>query len=111
MTRHRMSAVRDELRVFLDETPLRIRAARPEAASGGRVERAGHIALEDDALAARSGPRHRYRGEQRLRVRVPRAGEQLALVRVFHDASQIHHRYACGDVLDDGEIVRDENVR
>src|SRR5947207_4362533 len=111
MTRHGMFAVRGEPRILLDATPLRVRAARPEAASVGRVERAGHIALEDDALAARSGPRHRYRGEQGLRVRVPRVGEQLALVRVFHDASQIHHRYACGDVLHDGEIVSDENVR
>ena len=106
-----MPSVRDERRIFLGAAPLRIRTTRPEAASGRRVERAGHVSLEDDALPARSGLRQRDRGEQRLRVWMARVGEELALVRIFHDASEVHHRHACGDVLYDREIVCDENVR
>ena len=39
-----------------------------------------------------------------------RRGEQRVGVRGLDDGAEIHHRDAVGDVLYDGEIVRDEDV-
>ena len=37
--------------------------------------------------------------------------EQRALLGIFDDSTEIHHRHAGGNVLHNGEIVRDEDVR
>src|SRR5262245_5761757 len=47
------------------------RAAGVEAATRGRVDRAGHVALQDDALAPHRRIGNRHRREQRLGVGVP----------------------------------------
>ena len=82
-----------------------------EAASGGRVERGGDVALQDDprALPLRVG--HRHRGEERLRVGVKRPVVQLFALRRLDDLAQVHHRDAVADVLHDRKVVRDEEVR
>ena len=49
--RHRYVQRRVNLRAQL----LRLPAARPEPAAGGRVRRRGHLAGEDDPLAAAAG--------------------------------------------------------
>src|SRR6266567_7642067 len=110
MTGCRVSAVSDQRRILLGAAGSRVRTAGPEPATRWRIGRARHIALEDDALAACGGLRHRDGRQQRLRVRVPGAGEQAALVGVFDDPAQIHDRDARGDVLDHREIVSDEHV-
>ncbi len=40
-----------------------------------------------------------------------RVREQLALLRNLDDAAEIHHRDAVADMGDDGEVMRDEQIR
>ena len=89
------------------------RAAAGERAALGLVDRAGHVALDDLALLLRLQLRvgNRHGGKQRLRIRVQRVGVELVARRQLHHAAQIHHRDAVGDVFDDVQIVRDEQVR
>ena len=39
-----------------------------------------------------------------------RLAEEAPLVRVFDDLAEIHHGDAVADVLDHGEIMRDEKI-
>src|SRR5262249_17998701 len=48
--------------------------------------------------------------EQRLGVRMKRISEERPCRRELDDPAQIHHGDAMTDVLDDGEIVRDEQI-
>src|SRR5215510_6918693 len=52
-------------------------AARVEAAAGGRLDGAGHVALEEDALAPDRGIGDGHRGEERLRVGMLRVVVEL----------------------------------
>jgi hypothetical protein len=65
-----------------------------EAAARGRIDRARHIAFEDDALPRRLGVGDRYRRQQRLGIGVLRAGEEVALVGDLDDFAQIPDRGA-----------------
>src|SRR6266446_4268725 len=69
-------------------------AAGVEAAARGRVDRARHIAFEDDALSRRLWVGDRDGREQRLGVGVLRAGEEGALVGELDDLAEIHDRDA-----------------
>ncbi len=40
-----------------------------------------------------------------------RMGEEFMRRRKFHDMPEVHHGHAMADVFDDGEIVRDEEIR
>ena len=76
---------------------------------GSRV-RLGHLPRNRlEAIAARAERRHR--AQQRLRVRVQRAREELVDRRVLDDAPGVHD----GDLVrllgDDAEVVRDEERR
>ncbi len=63
------------------------------------------------AVARLAGQREiRHRGEQHPRVRMLRRREQTARRRELDDASQVHHADAVGDVVNDGEVVRDEQI-
>src|SRR6266478_8643447 len=67
-------------RHFLRTVRHRVRAARVEAAAGRRVERAGHLAGEDDLLAPLVGMARQRRRKQRLRIgMLGRAGERPGL--------------------------------
>src|SRR5450756_999492 len=92
---------------------LRPRAARVEDAALGRVRRAGHIALEDDAPpgALGGGIGDRHRREQRLGVRVLRMVIEHRAVRDLDDPAEIHDGHAVGGVLDHRQVVGDEDVR
>ena len=97
---------------LLDSAAIeRIRATRVEAAAGGKLDRTGHIAGKNDALAPGGRIRHRDRGEQRFGVRMQRIAEQLARRRDFDDPAEIHHGDPVADVLDHGQIMRDEEIR
>jgi FtsZ-binding cell division protein ZapB len=85
-------------------------AAGVEAAAGGRVDGRGHVALEDDAVALVRGVGDGDGGEQGARVGVERVGVQLLGRGHLDDAAEVHDGHAVGDVLDDGEAVRDEEV-
>ena len=92
---------------------LDVRAPRVEAARVRRVRRAREVALEQDR---RPRPldlriRDRDRREQRDRVRVQRVVVEVVGGRELHDLAEVHDRDPVGDVPDDGEVVRDEEVR
>src|SRR5581483_10438182 len=103
-------SVRLERGLDLGADLLRERAAGAEAAAARRVDRARHVAREDDAVALPPGLGRGDRGQERLRVRVERAGEEVARGRELDDLAEVHDRDAVGDVADDGEVVRDEEV-
>src|SRR3954469_14613929 len=88
----------------------RARAARVEAAARGRVARARDRAMQADAWA-RAGGERRDRRQERLGVGMVRRLEDALGRADVHDLAEIHHRDAVGDVADDGEVVRDEDVR
>src|SRR5260221_2799574 len=88
----------------------RVGAARVEGAAGRRIERRGEFALQHDALALLAEIDTRRRGEQGLRVRVERALEDRLLRYLLGRPAEIHDEKIIGDVADDAEIVRDEEV-
>ena len=99
-------------RLLFGADRLRLPATRPKPAAGGRVCRAGHVALEHDPLPASPLRRllDRYGRQQRLCV-----GVRGPLVDVLprpdlDDLAEIHDRDAIGDVANEREIVRDEEV-
>src|SRR5262249_7851139 len=111
MTRDRVPFGGEQRRILFGAALLRVRAARPKATTGRRIVRARYIALEDAPPPARRRLRNRYRRQERLRIGVSRIGKQRALVGVFHDPPEVHHRNAVGDVLHHREVVCDEDVR
>ena len=108
-------AVVDE-RWRLDAADLRrVPAAGMEPASARRVDRAWHLALEDDALAARSLVPlvrfdHRDRRQQSLGVGMDRTRVEVVDGGDLDDDAEVHHGDAVGDVADDPEVVRDEDI-
>src|SRR5665647_2994970 len=91
---------------------LRPRAARVEDAALGRVRRARHVALEDDAPpgALGGGIGDRHRREQRLGVGMLRIFVEHCAVRDLDDLAEVHHGNTIGDVLDHRKIVGDDQV-
>src|SRR5687767_9561802 len=85
-------------------------ATRMEAAAGRRIDRARHVAREDDPLARAARVGHRDRREQRDRVGVLRVREEGLGLGELDDPAEVHHRDAVADVLDHREVVRDEEV-
>ena len=62
-------------------------------------------------MRVRSSPSSvRHRGEERLRVGVVRAAEDRLRVADLLQAAEVHDRDPVGDVADDAEVVRDEDV-
>ena len=90
---------------------LGIGTARMEGAARRRVDRARNIALQQVFLALDPRIGDRDRSQQGFGIRMQRAREQGLLVCILDDLTEIHHRDAVTDVLDHGEIVRDEEVR
>ena len=81
-----------------------------EAAPGGRVDRARHVTAQNDPLLLEAGVRLGHRRQQRLGIGVLRPQEQVGAVADFDDLAEIHHGDAVTDVLDDGDVVRDEQI-
>src|SRR5947199_2231158 len=81
-----------------------------EAAPGGRVDRAWHVALQQDPLALHGRVRDGYGGEERLGVRMLRVRVELLGRSDLDDLPEVHDGNARRDVLDDGQIVGDEEV-
>ena len=87
-----------------------IRTARGEAAARPGIDRRGDLALEVDALVRMVNVRGGNRGEQRLRVGMQRADEQLLRGGGFHQLAQIHDADVVRDVAHDREVMGDEHV-
>ncbi len=103
-------AVLLERRLHLAADLLGERAAGTEAAAGRRVDRARHVARQHDPLDVATGDRLGVRREECLRVRVQRPQEEILRGGELDDLAEIHHRDPVGDVADDGEVVRDEEI-
>ena len=76
-----------------------------EAAAGGRIERARHLALQHDAAAFGLRLGHGNGRQQRAAIGMPGCGKQRVGGRGLDDAAEIHHGDAVGDVLHDRKIV------
>src|SRR5205085_5971526 len=70
-------AVRDQRGPFDPATLDSMRTAQMQMTARRRIDRARYVALQDRAVALGARTRHRDRGEQRLRIRMARVGEQL----------------------------------
>ena len=103
-------AIRHELRHFAAAAVDHVGAAGVEAAARRRIERARDLSLQHNPAALCPRFRHRDRGQQRAAVGMARFREQRVRRRRLDDLAEIHHGDAVGDVLDHGEIVRDEDV-
>src|SRR5438552_19114514 len=81
-----------------------------EAAPGGRVDLAWHVALQQDPLALHGRVRDGYGGEECLGVRMLRVGVELLGRSDLDDLPEVHDGNARRDVLDDGQIMGDEEA-
>ena len=82
-----------------------------EHAAGGRVDRAGQVALKQDplALTGTTGVGHGHGGEQRLCIGVQRIGIEIVARAEFDDLAEVHDRDAVGGLCDDAHIVGDQH--
>ena len=71
---------------------------------------AGHIACQDGHFVLGADIERRHGRKQGLGVRVPGIGVNVPVGGRFDDLTQIHHGHVIADVLDDGQVVRDEDV-
>ena len=86
------------------------RAARMEPAAGRWIDRAGHVAAQDDPRAPHRRVRDRDRRHQGLRVGMVLLLEERPSVGQLGDPAQVHHRDPVADVLHDAHVVGDEQV-
>ena len=82
-----------------------------ELAALGRIGGRRDIALKDDTLDFGIGIGDRHCREQSLGIGVHRVGEEILLVAELNHIAEIHYADLIGDMLDDGQVVRDEHVR
>jgi hypothetical protein len=82
-----------------------------EVAPGWRGERARHITLEHDSVAAQTWVRNRDRREKRLSVWVLRVAVEQFPISDFNDAAEVHNRHPIADVLNNCQIVGDKEQR
>ena len=87
-----------------------LRTARMEGAAGRRIQRRRQLAL-DRPVGAPARRQRRQLLEQRLRVRMIGALEDLVGGRQLDHAAQVHDGHAVRDVADHAEVVADEQVR
>ncbi len=92
--------------------PLVQPAAGVEPAARRRVDRARHVALEDDPAALALGDRIRHRdgGQEGAGVRMARRRVHLVRRPDLDDLAEVHHRDPVADVLDHRQVVGDEQV-
>src|SRR5947209_622720 len=81
--------------------------ARMERAAGGRVNRARHIAGQNDTLTtALPDLCDRYRREQRFGVWMQGAVVDVRGCSKFYHLAEVHDTDPVADVRDDGQIMR-----
>src|SRR5690349_9292929 len=97
-----------QLRHLLAAERLRDRASRMEMTAGRRIERAGHLATQPDALTLHLRVWDRHRRQQGFGVGMLWRGVELARRRRLDDAAEIHHRNTAADVLDDRQVMGDK---
>ncbi len=95
---------------FFAATGFGPRAARVEGASGRRMDGRGDIARDDGSRGAAWGVGSRDGSEEGLGVGVLGCAADLAGRAQLGHSAEVHHQEAMADVLDHGEIMRDEKV-
>jgi hypothetical protein len=76
-----------------------------EMASGRRIDRARHIAMQNALVALDRRVRDGNGRKQQLGVGMQRSREEGVLLGALDNATEIHHGDAMADVLHHGEIV------
>ena len=106
------SSCAGEQRLLADAPVPRLRAARMEPTTRGRIDRRRDVAAKDDPLAAvgQVGIGYGHGREQRRRVRVTWPLVQLVGGGDLDDLAEVHHRDPVAHVRDDGQVVGDEDV-
>lgn len=104
-------SLRRQLRRLLEAAGAGKRTAGTETASARRIDGDGDIAVENHALTLFIQIDAQHSGEQRARVGVKRIVKDGLRIAGFHHLAQIHHAQVFADVLYDGEVVGDEQVR
>ena len=99
-----------ERRFFHTAYTHRHRATGMKTAASGWVQRAGHVALQDNPLALQRRVRDGDGRHQRLGVWVQRVSEELLALGHLHHLAQVHHCHPVGDVLDHAQVVGNEQV-
>ena len=89
---------------------LRQPTPRPKWAARGGIERAGHVAAKNNALALASFLSSGNRREQRLRIGHARISVEILGACNFDKLAKIHDADAIADILDDRQIMRNEQV-
>ena len=87
-----------------------IDAAGGKAAARLRVDGGGQLALQQDALGGIVDIRAGDCGKQRLRIRMHWVFKKLIRWALFHQLTKVHNRDIVADILDDGKIVRYEDI-
>ena len=87
------------------------KATGVKTAAWGRINGAGHSALQDDPFPTGGLVYHWHGSHQRLSVRVHRVRKDLVGRPLFDDLAQVHDRHPVADMLDDAQIVSDEEIR
>ena len=89
-----------------------VTASRPERTAGRHVQRRGNVSFQNDPLpfSCDSGIRDRYRGKQRLGIRMDRIITDFIGRADFHDLSEIHYGDPVRNMPYDQDIMGDEQV-
>src|SRR5439155_14785267 len=99
------------LLILADPRDLADPAAGVEVAAGRRADGARHVAFQEDPLALDLRVRDGHGREERLRVGMTGVRVEILGPGDLHDLPQVHDGDPGRDVLDDGQVVRDEEVR
>src|SRR5579859_2809816 len=81
-----------------------------ESATGWRMDRARHVALQNNPLPPEGWIRFGDGRKQRLSVGMERVVEDFGGRRELHQLAQVHHPNPVADVFHDRQIVSDEEV-
>ena len=99
-----------EDRLFERAPVNRHRAARMEAATLGRIQRAGYITLENGALALEGWVSDRDGRHQGLGVWMQRIFIEFFAASQLDHLAQVHHGHAVGDMLHHAQVVGNEQI-
>src|SRR6516225_9789193 len=110
MTGYPVAVGEIERRLHFAAKRLAISAPRMKRATGWRIYRTRHIALQYDSLLFSAHIGHRYGGKQRPCIRVFSLPINGFTGRDLHDLAKVHNRHAVADVLHHTQIMRDKEV-
>src|SRR3954468_8674220 len=85
--------------------------ARVERTATGRFDGGGDFALEHDPAGGLFGVEFRHGGDKRAGVGMARVVHDFGGLTGLHNPAEVHDKDSLADVLDDGEIVRNEKIR